>query len=180
VVRSNKDAWVDAGFTLLRDGGEDALTIERLCAALVKTKGAFYHHFESVDVYLSALLEAWEERNTRDPIAKTEAGETTASRRRALSVAVKRLDSRLDLAVRAWGLRDRRVRERVERVDEMRIQYLASLFPEKVPTRRRELLARLEYAAFLGAQQLDPTFSRRDSRQVERLLVEALAFLERA
>jgi len=179
MARSTKESWVEAGFALLREGGQDALTIERLCEALSKTKGSFYHHFENVDAYLDAALEAWEERNTKGPIEEANLGPNTQARRRKLSSAVKRLDCRLDIAVRAWGLRDPRARRYVERVDELRIQYLADLMPEALPRSRRELLGRLEYAAFLGNQQLDPTFSRADTKQLERLLSEVLSVLER-
>ena len=129
MATTNKASWTDAGLTLLRDGGQDALTIAALCEALGRTKGAFYHHFENVELYLEATLGAWEARNTLEPIALANLGESARSRRRALDAAVQRLDSRLDLAVRAWGLRDPRARAFVERVDELRIQYLAGLMP---------------------------------------------------
>jgi AcrR family transcriptional regulator len=178
VARSSKAEWVEAGFVLLRDGGQDMLTIERLCDALAKTKGSFYHHFESMDVYLDAVLEAWEERNTRGPIQEANRSPIGSARRSSLASAVKRLDSRLDIAVRAWGLRDPRARRYVERVDEARIEYLAELMPSNLPRQRRLLLGRLEYAAFLGNQQLDPTFSAPTTKALERLLNQAIAHLE--
>jgi AcrR family transcriptional regulator len=180
VARSSKTTWVEAGLVLLRDGGQDWLTIDRLCDAIGKTKGSFYHHFASVEAYLDAVLDAWEERNTKGPIEEANRGPDTEARRRTLGSAVKRLDSRVDIAVRAWGLRDARARAYVERVDEARIQYLADLMPAHLPRQRRILLGRFEYSAFLGNQQLDPTFSRSDSKALERLLNEALSLLERA
>lgn len=180
MAKSSKAEWVEAGFVLLRDGGQDMLTIERLCEALVKTKGSFYHHFESMDVYLDAVLEAWEERNTRGPIQEANKSPSGNARRSSLGSAVKRLDSRLDIAVRAWGLRDPRTRQYVQRVDEARIQYLAELLPPHISPQKRLLLGRLEYAAFLGNQQLDPTFSAPTTKALERLLNRAIAYLEQS
>ncbi len=163
---------------LLRDGGQDTLTIERLCDALQKTKGSFYHHFESMDAYLDAVLQAWEERNTNAPIEEANRKPSAAARRTTLGSVVKRLDSRLDIAVRAWGLRDARARAYVRRVDEARIRYLAELVPHELPRHKRLLLGRLQYAAFLGSQQLAPTFDDADTKAVERLLKQAMAHLE--
>lgn len=53
----------------------------------------------------------------------------------------------------------------VARVDERRIGYLADLAPRHVPRARRELMGRLEDAAFLGSQQLDPDFERAETRR---------------
>lgn len=178
MARSSKADWVEAGFVLLRDGGQDMLTIERLCEALAKTKGSFYHHFESMDVYLDEVLDAWEQRNTRSPIQEANRSTSTSARRSSLGSAVKRLDSRLDIAVRAWGLRDARARRYVERVDEARIRYLADLMPARLSSQKRLLLGRLEYAAFLGNQQLDPTFTAPSTKSLERLLSQAIAHLE--
>jgi AcrR family transcriptional regulator len=177
VARSSKAAWVEAGFVLLRDGGQDMLTIERLCEALEKTKGSFYHHFESMDLYLDAVLQAWEERNTKGPIEEANRNASRGARRSSLDGAVKRLDSRLDIAVRAWGLRDARARAYVERVDDARIRYLADLMPVELSRQKRLLLGRLEYAAFLGNQQLDPTFSAPETKTLERLLYQAIELL---
>jgi AcrR family transcriptional regulator len=179
VTRSSKATWVEAGFVLLRDGGQDMLTIERLCEALAKTKGSFYHHFESMDVYLDAILLAWEERNTNAPIEEANRSKDRAARRSSLDSAVKRADSRLDIAVRAWGLRDARARAHVARVDEARVHYLAELFSPAIPRSKRLALGRLQYAAFLGNQQLDPTFTASETKAVEKLLAQAIDHLGR-
>jgi AcrR family transcriptional regulator len=175
VARTSKADWIESGFVLLRTEGEHALTIERLCGALGRTKGSFYHHFESADVFATALLDAWEERNTEAPITASREG-THAARRRSLDATVKTLDWALDLAVRGWGLRDKAAREVVARVDARRIAYLESLLPRTLPRAKRRAIATLEYAAFLGAMQLDPLHAEtKPMRDAERLLYEVLA-----
>jgi AcrR family transcriptional regulator len=175
MARTSKADWIESGFALLRTEGEHALTIDRLCTAVGRTKGSFYHHFESADVFATALLLAWEEKHTEAPIIASREG-TDAERRRTLDANVKALDWALDLAVRGWGLRDKAAREVVARVDARRIAYLEGLLPRSLPRAKRRAIATLEYAAFLGAMQLDP--QRREDkamRDAERLLYEVLA-----
>lgn len=176
MARTHKGDWIESGLVLLRTEGEHALTIERLCTTLGRTKGSFYHHFESADAFASALLEAWERRHTEVPIDVASREGSAGARRRTLDVTVKALDWPLDLAVRGWALRDPEAREVVARVDARRIAYLESLLPRTVPRARRTAIATLEYAAFLGAMQLDPGRTRSNAmRDAERLLYEVLA-----
>lgn len=176
MARTSKADWIEGGLGLLRTEGEHALTIERLCAALGRTKGSFYHHFESADVFARALLEVWERSHTEAPIDAASREPSMAARRRTLDTAVKLLDWPLDLAVRGWALRDPDARAVVDRIDRRRIAYLESLLPRTLPRARRTAIATLEYAAFLGAMQLDPTRARgKPLRDAERLLYEVLA-----
>jgi len=69
VSTTTRADWVAAGLELLRDGGEDAVTVDRLCATLGRTKGSFYHHFEDSAAYQGALLEHWANLHTELPIA---------------------------------------------------------------------------------------------------------------
>lgn len=145
--------WCSAGLELLRDEGLEGLTVDRLCAALRKTKGSFYHHFSDLEGYQAALLASWEEALTEEPI-RVAAGEAEPRRRgERLDEAVRGLDHRLDLAVRAWALRDPRARRAMARVDRRRVAYLTELARLR-GARRPGLAAQLEYAAFVGAQQL--------------------------
>ncbi len=177
MARTRREDWIEAGFGLLRGAGEQALTTERLCIALARTKGSFYHHFESMPVFARALLEAWEQRHTEAPIAAASREADLVGRRRTLDAKVKQLDWPLDLAVRGWGLRDPVAREVVARIDARRISYLASLLPRRGTVSRRRAIATLEYIAFLGAMQLDPTREQRALGRTEELLYEALALL---
>jgi AcrR family transcriptional regulator len=158
---------------VLREGGEAALTIDRLCKDLGRTKGAFYHHFADVAVYTDALLSEWEDHNTSIPLLRTE---PAAARRgkRGTGAATPVLDASLDRSFRAWGLRDPKVREFIDRIDERRIAYLASLYAAEISVAQRRKLARLEYAAFIGMQQLYPELPRPAVRELERTLHGAL------
>jgi AcrR family transcriptional regulator len=177
MARTRDIDWLECGLRILCEGGEAALTIERLCSELKRTKGAFYHHFEDVNAYFDALLELWEAKQTALPMEQANAA-LPAQRRRALDTAVRALDMKLDLAVRAWGLRDPRTRAFVARVDERRVAYLTELADPELPLRERRTLARLEYMAFLGAQQLFPDLRAPAARETERALHAALTALK--
>ncbi len=173
--RASPRDWCSAGLALLREEGIEAVTVERLCAALKKTKGSFYHHFRDIDAFRAALLSRWEEDLTEEPIRATEREE--APRRAArLDEVVRGLDHRLDGAVRAWAHRDTRARAAIDRVDERRIEYLAGLYRAS-GCKKPRLLAELKYTAFVGAQHRglfsDPTRAARLSRALHRILENA-------
>lgn len=172
---SRKD-WYVAGLSLLRENGYQMLTIERLCARLEKTKGSFYHHFDSFDVYLEALLSQWEADLTESPIAAASKEPSTARKTARLDDVVVRLDHRLDRAVRAWALHDERARTAMRRVDERRIAYLTDLH-RAIGRKNPRLLAELEYAAFVGSQHLDLFDDLPHATKLGVGLRAALAFL---
>ena len=171
--------WCEAGLSLLRDEGIGALTVDRLCAVQKKTKGSFYHHFRDLEAYLAELLARWEDDLTEAPI-RVASGEPDPRRRSArLNRLVRGLDHRLDRAVRAWALWDPRARAAVERVDERRIEYLSEI--SRLNGRRSpRLLAELEYAAFVGAQQVGLFGSSARLARLSRALDRALDVLGRA
>ena len=152
-MRMSRQDWVDAGLGLLREEGQQALTIERLTKQLGVTKGSFYHHFGNLAGFRQALLECWEERFTLHPMEVARVEPDPVLRARLLGETVARLDHRLDLAFRAWGMREREVREYVRRVDARRQECLAELH-QAMGRSQPHLLASIEYAAFIGWQQL--------------------------
>lgn len=170
--RTRREDWLEQGFEVLREGGEAALTIDRLCKDLGRTKGAFYHHFADVTVYTDALLAAWEQRNTELPESSAEP--VRRGLRAVIEAAVRGFDVALERSFRAWGLRDERAHAFVARIDERRIAFLASRYAATLSAAMRRKLARLEYAVFIGMQQLYPDLSANVVRDFERILALAL------
>lgn len=149
------------------------MTIDRLCKDLGRTKGAFYHHFADVAVYTDALLTAWEDRNMALTSMVTD-GAPRRGARGLLESIVRDFDVSLERSFRAWGLRDARAHAFVARIDERRIALLSSRYAATVPAATRRKLARLEYALFVGMQQLYPEISPPVARELERMLDAAL------
>ena len=177
-ARLSPTDWCDAGLSLLRDEGMPALTIERLCAALGRTKGSFYHHFLDLNAFLAMLLSRWEDTLTEQPIALAAAEANPRKRAARLDAAVVTLDHRLDLAVRAWGLWDGRARAAIARVDARRLAYLTDVFKAR-GMERAKALAQLEYVAFVGAQQLGASVEPERAARLRSDVQRALAFAGR-
>lgn len=164
-TRLTPSDWCDTGLALLRDEGMAALTVDRMCTVLERTKGSFYHHFRDLDAFLTRLLVRWEEALTEAPIAFAGRADALDQRASRLDDAVARLDHRVDLAVRSWGLRDARARAAVARVDARRMAYLTELHAACNPDGARAI-AQLEYLAFVGAQHVSAMMAPADAAEL--------------
>lgn len=176
--RTKRSDWLREGLAVLRDEGPGALTIAAMCKRLGRTKGAFYHHFDSAEVFQLALLQHWQEQLTLAPIAVAQQGTSAEQRRRRLATAVQALDTRLDLAVRAWAGKDMRAAEMLAQVDRQRVGYLEELHAQEHGKGKvARVLAQIEYAAFVGAQQLFSDMSDRAAGDLNAALNRALLLL---
>lgn len=170
--RATREDWLETAVELLEEEGSAALTIDRLCARMGKTKGGFYHHFGDAAGLRHAILDRWERRQTDDII---EAADAQPERRaEVLDARATAADWGEERAIRAWGWQDPEVRARVEAVDRKRLEYLAAMYPRASPRLARQL-ALLEYAALVGAQHLFGVADRpRKGEDLGKLLREAL------
>jgi AcrR family transcriptional regulator len=155
MARTTDVDWVDVALTLLKAEGHAALTVERLCRAGGMSKGSLYHHHAHLPALKAAALARWQAEHTERLIAATRGGvlPAGATRRQHLDALAFSLDRALEQAVRNWGAHDPLAGAAVRAVDEQRIAYLAELAGDDDPVRARRL-ATLEYALFLGLQQL--------------------------
>ena len=132
-TRTPRGAWVDQGLRALADGGPDAVRIEPLARSLGVTKGGFYWHFEHRDALLEEILDAWERTSVDEVIDRIEGeggdGRTRLRRLFGLAGGSGEVLS-VDLAVRDWARRDRRVARRLRRADNRRMDYMRSLFAD--------------------------------------------------
>jgi len=153
--------WVEAAYAILVEEGHRGLTIERLTTVTGKTRGSFYHHFGSADGFTARLLDDWREQHT-ERIARLAATDLEPSNRRALvHREAIRLDARIDIAIRRWAGADEKVLAACQGVDRRRMDVLvrdivalAEAKGRVLPPVEVEMLARLEYAAFIGGQML--------------------------
>ena len=174
MTRFSKQDWIELGLTELAKRptiGQGAsigasLTLEHLCAAAKKTRGSFYHHFADHDAFVREMLEFWEERDTKQIIAQTNAaGDHQPTKLNGLA---SQLDHRLETHIRQLAQNNQVARKIVARVDQIRIDFMTALYLREDLFRRREAreLARIEYALYVGAQTLWPTASARELEQI--------------
>lgn len=167
-ARASAQFWVDVAVKALSEDGPDALTIDALCQRTEKTKGSFYAHFDNYDAFMAALAAYWRESNA-DAVMRAVEGEASLGDRLALlnHLAV-RLDVKLDLGMRRLADRSQLIREAVAEVDRARVSYLAGLYQAIANYSEQEAsdLATIEYAAYVGLQQIDPA---REPYELDRL-----------
>jgi len=131
LTRTPRSSWIDEGLRALAAGGPDAVRIETLARALGVTKGGFYWHFDDRRALLEEMLDTWERVGVDEVIERVESdgGDARAKLRRLFAIAASGDEVlRTDLAVRDWSRREESVAERLQRVDNRRMDYMRSLF----------------------------------------------------
>lgn len=128
-VRVSRDAWVDTGLELLANEGPRAVRVEVLAQRLGVTRGGFYRQFGGRDELVDAMLDTWERRSTDDvhALVEAEGGDPASKVRKAGMLTFSAELLPIDLSVREWARRDRRIAARLRRVDNRRMDYLREL-----------------------------------------------------
>ena len=172
MARTTDIDWVAIARRLLIEEGPTTLTLERLCAAAGRTRGSLYHHYAGLPALKAALLSRWAQEHTESLIHTTETlGGAGEQKRRRLDALALALDLRMEQAMRNWAAYDPEVREVVHGVDQRRIDYLIALERECGETSARaRQLALLQYALFLGYQQLPGEAERAELNAVAHTL----------
>ena len=180
MARTSKTDWLEKGAELLAVKGESALTIDNLTRALGVTKGSFYHHFKSRLGFSQALLAYWEQAMTREIIEHNEGSVDAHEKIRALTDVTTRMTTgKLEVAIRAWALRDPMARRFQERVDHLRLDYTIGLAQEVLgDSERGRRLGTIVFALFVGAQQILPPVEGAHLRRLYRDLTEAFSLFE--
>lgn len=174
--RLHKDSWFKQGFEILKTSGAADLTIQNLTGKLNKTKGSFYHHFKSRDDYSEQLLQFWEEKQTTDIIRLSEQEQTFDDINRQLTkLSRENTDLGIEVAIRAWALRDPLARAFQERVDQIRLTFLNNLFslltddPEKI-----QLIALIRYCFYIGSHQIIPGTDKETYKNSLEMLIDMI------
>lgn len=167
--------WLDLGLALLAEAGPDTLTIEAACQRAKRSKGSFYHHFETIDAFHLALAEAWRERHTEAVIRQAESAETPDERLEVLNVATSTLDQRVGQGMRGLAARNAAIAAICRAADQRRTSFLAHLHEESgAPAEVAAMLARIEYAAFLGLAITEPDSTPEERQALYRRFIALL------
>jgi len=167
MTRLKKDEWLEHGLKNLAASGPSALTINGMCGHIGVTKGSFYHHFKSRNVFIGELLAYWEQRDTNRIISHANEVGDVKERVNRLDDEISRFDSRLERAIRSWARQSKDVAKVLNRVDKRRIGYLHEVYSEysleEHTVRQCSLLA---YACYVGTQELSPIISKKESDEL--------------
>jgi len=166
-LRLTDTDWLALGLRALADAGPEALTIDALCRRADRSKGSFYHHFESISVYRERLVAYWRERDTEEIIRLASEPREATGQLDALNRMTSHLDMHLEQAMRKLAAQDPTVARAIREVDRRRTGFLVQLHlatgdfaPDDA-----ELLAQVAYAAFVGFQVIAPEMKPEVSQQ---------------
>jgi len=130
--RASEDLWLDAAYDILINNGVEAVKVMQLAKRLGLTRTGFYWHFKDRDALLEAIIQRWEDKNTGNLIAKTEAYAES------ISEAMLNLfdcwlddtlfDAGLDLAIRNWARNDKNLQARLDRADKKRSDAVKAMY----------------------------------------------------
>lgn len=159
--RLNRDAWLDAAFKAVVDGGFDKVRVLVIADALGVTRGSFYWHFADHAELVSALLARWKNREIEIDLAMKaqSTADPQADLLHLLEVALAHgganLENiRFELALRSLGRRDPLVAKMLVEVDEMRMSLFEYKFMRLTGDARTATeLAALFYLAIVGSHQ---------------------------
>ncbi|MFT7589667.1 MAG: AcrR family transcriptional regulator [Limisphaerales bacterium] len=177
MARLTKVDWLEKGLNVLSVKGYNNLRLEYLCEQLKVTRGSFYHHFEDIHDYIDKLMEFWEDNSNviMDGVAKS--GGAPLERLNRLQGSVFDISARLEVVVRAWATFNKTVLKYVRRIDKKRIAFISELYVEEgYPAKAADTTARIEYAAYVGIQNLYFTDAKKEDtaglfRELERVLI---------
>jgi len=177
-IRTPRSTWIDAGLDALAAGGPNAVRVEALAQSLGVTKGGFYWHFADRRALLDEMLDTWEREGVDEVIERVEGGggDARARLRRLSSIAGSSGEGlRIDLAVRDWSRRDKRVAKRLKRVDNRRMAYLRSLFGAFCPDANDvEVRCMLFYSLWIGSHFIAADHGTRSRSEVVALALRQL------
>jgi AcrR family transcriptional regulator len=131
-ARLTRDDWLDLALALLARRGIGAVTVLDLSERLGVSRSSFYWHFRSRDGLLNALIQRWDDLNTRSIVRQAEAPAATITEAvcnvfRCWADA-SLFSPRLDVAVREWSRTSEKARDRVDRADRERMAAIDSMF----------------------------------------------------
>lgn len=176
----DKEQWFIVGLDVLAKDGFARITIDNLCGLLQITKGAFYHHFKNIDGYIDALMKYWLNHNTIQVIEEADKLPSAKERIEFIGNAVIQRSHKSEQVIRAWGFSNPIVQKYVQQVDELRIEYSTK---QRVMLGMSEDEAKnitvLEYAIFVGGQQLFPNMDKKELEQLYLFYCQKLQSNER-
>jgi AcrR family transcriptional regulator len=179
LLRTPRQAWIEAGLQALGEGGLDAVRVEVLAESLGVTKGGFYGQFDDRNELLAEMLETWAGAVVDHIIDEVErrGGDARTKLGRLFEIALSGIEELLniELAVRDWARRDPAAAEVLRRVDERRMQYMRQLFGE-ICSDEGDVEARclLVFSLFVGSNFVAVDHGQRTRAEVVHLALRRL------
>ena len=130
-IQTSEEAWLSAAYEELTQNGVEAVRIMPLAKRLAVSRTSFYWHFKDREALLEAMIRRWEDKNTGNLVARTEAYADSVSEAifNLFDCWLDRelFDSKLDLAIRNWARNDPALQVRLDLADARREAAMAAM-----------------------------------------------------
>ncbi len=148
MARVSKENWIIAALDLLAEKGIEHVRVEPIAQNLKITKGSFYHHFKNRSDLHFQMLGYWENRQF-DYLNQLKATpySTPKEELRSLFLYIMKKDVRHDIAIRHWSVTQEEVRVSINRIDQHRLDYCASIF-HKMGFKAVDKIARAQFVYY--------------------------------
>lgn len=175
-----KNNWCEEGLKVLAKEGFQKITIDNLCIILKRTKGSFYHHFQNINGYIESLMEYWLEKNTIAFIKQTEQISNAEEKCFKLNKLASSASHKAEQSIRAWSFSNGIVKQYVQKVDDMRMDYLIMLnIQSGMEKKESKDYAIIEYSTLIGIQQLHPNISEEDFTNLYLMFIDKVGIKKR-
>ena len=158
--RTAREDWLQSALDTLVSEGVDSVKVLTLAERLDCARSSFYWYFKNRSELLDALLDHWQNTNTK---ALIDAANQPA---RTINEALGNLyaswlaggdfDTQLDFAIRDWARRSGTVRRALDNSDAARIDAIAAMFQRfDYPASEADVRGRIVYFTQIGYATLD-------------------------
>ncbi|MCB2078692.1 MAG: TetR/AcrR family transcriptional regulator [Novosphingobium sp.] len=153
--RFSKSDWLKLAARLLGEEGPSALTVERMTEAAGRTRGSLYHHFQSREGLLVALMDWWRAQLMEGGTERFMAASNDDQLRDRIREEPLFWDTRFERGVRQLAVTEPIVAAALEEIDEARIAGTAEIIARLRPdVDDPQSLAFIQYAVVVGLQWL--------------------------
>jgi AcrR family transcriptional regulator len=140
---------------LLGEEGPGAMTIERMTEAAGRTRGSLYHHFQSREGLLVALMDWWRAQAIEGRDERFMAAKSNGALRQWMREEPFLWDAPFERGVRQLAVTEPIVAATLKEVDEARIAGVAGMIAQLRPDEDDpQSLAVIQYAVVVGLQWL--------------------------
>lgn len=168
-----KEDWLAEGLKILQEFAQNKIRILYLCERLKVTRGSFYHHFSSIDEFITELLKKWEKDNTLALIKASSQAQSAEEQMRILGEMAMSKDKSIEVAIRSWSYYHPIVKEYLDKVDNIRLTYLSNVLQQQgVPKEVAEKRAQVDYALLVGIQHLFPAMSLQAMAELYNMTIQ--------
>jgi len=128
--RISKAEWLNAALVLLEKEGPEALRVERVARKLGISKSGFYWHFKDRDDLRRHIVDYWAHEFTKvvtdNPLLAE--GDPRDRLENTMVMILEHDLTRYELHMRAWAQADPGIARRIQRVYNMRIEFVKQIF----------------------------------------------------